>query len=110
MNSFEPKLGDRALRLIEGGFLDTNSVDDLADRLGIGARHLTRLFTKHLGASPLQTALTLRIGRAKKLLDNTMLPITDIAYLAGFGSLRRFNAAFTKLYGRSPSAIRRPRH
>ncbi len=100
---------ERALRLIDEGALDTGNVNDLADRLGVGARHLSRLFTKHIGASPVQTAQTLRIGRAKKLLDTTTLPITDIAFQAGFGSVRRFNAAFSKLYGRTPSSIRRPK-
>jgi AraC family transcriptional regulator of adaptative response / DNA-3-methyladenine glycosylase II len=95
--------------LIEEGALDTGNVDDLADRLGVGARHLTRLFAKHIGASPLQTAQTLRIGRAKKLLDTTELPITEVAFQAGFGSVRQFNATFSKLYGRAPSSIRRPK-
>ncbi|MEH6527930.1 MAG: Ada metal-binding domain-containing protein [Sneathiella sp.] len=100
---------ERALRLIDEGALDAGNVNDLADRLGVGARHLSRLFAKHIGASPLQTAQTLRIGRAKKLLDTTTLPITDIAFQAGFGSVRRFNATFSKLYGRPPSSIPRPK-
>jgi AraC family transcriptional regulator of adaptative response/methylated-DNA-[protein]-cysteine methyltransferase len=100
---------ERALRLIDEGVLDTGSVTDLADRLGVGARHLSRLFAKHVGASPLQSAQTARIGRAKRLLDTTTLPITDIAFQAGFGSVRRFNATFSKLYGRAPSSIRRPK-
>lgn len=99
---------ERALRLIEAGALDVGNVNDLADRLGVSARHLSRLFAKHIGASPIQTAQTLRIGRAKKLLDTTALPITEIAFQSGFGSVRRFNATFSKLYGRSPSSIRRP--
>ncbi|MEL7111274.1 MAG: Ada metal-binding domain-containing protein, partial [Pseudomonadota bacterium] len=85
---------ERALKLVEDGALDTGSVEELAERLGIGARHLSRLFAEHVGASPLQTAQTLRIGRAKRLLDETNLPITDVAFKAGFGSVRRFNAAF----------------
>jgi len=98
---------ERALRLIDEGALDTGTVQDLADRLGVGSRHLSRLFAKHIGASPLQTAQTLRIGRAKKLLDATTLPITEVAFQAGFGSVRRFNTAFVKLYGRSPSSVRK---
>lgn len=101
---------ERALRLIEDGALDTGTVQDLAERLGVGPRHLSRLFADHVGASPLQTAQTLRIGRAKRLLDETRLPITEVAFQAGFGSVRRFNAAFSRRYGRPPSAIRRPRH
>ncbi len=100
---------ERALRLIDEGALVAGNVNDLADRLGIGARHLSRLFAKHVGASPLQTAQTLRIGRAKRLLDTTTLTITEIAFQAGFGSVRRFNATFSNLYGCSPSSIRRPK-
>jgi AraC family transcriptional regulator of adaptative response / DNA-3-methyladenine glycosylase II len=95
--------------LIDEGALDTGNVNDLADRLGVSARHLSRLFAKHVGASPLQTAQTLRIGRAKKLLDTTTLPMTEVAFQAGFGSVRRFNDSFAKLYGRSPTSIRRPK-
>jgi len=97
---------ERALGLIDKGALDTGSVDDLADRLGVSSRHLSRLFAKHIGASPIQTAQTHRIGRAKKLLDTTTLSITDIAFQAGFGSVRSFNTAFVKLYGRTPSSVR----
>lgn len=99
----------RALKLIENGALDTGSVEDLAGRLGIGPRQLSRLFRRHLGASPVQVAKTVRIQRAKRLLDGTGLAITEIAFKAGFGSLRRFNAAFAELYGRPPSALRRNR-
>ena len=99
---------ERALKLIAEGALDNGSVDDLAARLGVGTRHLSRLFAVHVGASPLQTAQTLRIGRAKRLLDQTVLPISEVALQSGFGSVRRFNAAFARLYGRPPSAIRRP--
>jgi AraC family transcriptional regulator, regulatory protein of adaptative response / methylated-DNA-[protein]-cysteine methyltransferase len=98
---------ERALRLIEGGALDGGTVDALAGRLGVGARHLARLFSTHVGASPLQTAQTARIARAKRLLDETTLPVAEIACRAGFGSVRRFNAAFSALYGRPPSALRR---
>jgi len=96
----------RALKLIEGGALDHGSVAALADRLGICARHLARLFERHVGASPRQVAKTLRVQRAKRLLDTTAEPITEIAFRAGFGSVRRFNAAFIELYGRSPSSLR----
>ena len=98
---------ERALRMIEDGTLDHGTVDALALRLGIGGRHLSRLFLRHLGASPLQAARTLRIGRAKRLIDQTDLPMAEIALQAGFGSIRSFNAAFLKLYGREPSSLRR---
>lgn len=98
---------ERALRLIEQGALDHGGVAALAERLGIGARHLTRLFADQVGASPSQVAQTLRIQRAKRLLNETQLPMTEIAQQSGFGSLRRFNAAFSALYGRPPSALRK---
>lgn len=100
----------RALRLIEAGALDGGSVDDLAARLGIGARHLTRLFARHLGASPARVARTLRLHRAKRLLTDSDLSMAEIALQSGFGSVRRFNAAVAQLYGRPPSALRRPPH
>ena len=96
----------RALRLIERGFLDDRSVDDLADRLGVGARHLRRLFLEHAGASPRSVAATRRVQRAKTLLDETTMPIAAIAFAAGFASIRRFNAAFRAVYRRPPSAVR----
>jgi len=97
----------RALRLIDGGALDHGSVEALAARLGIGPRHLDRLFQRHLAASPIQVAQTIRVQRAKRLLDTTDWPMTAIALQAGFGSLRRFNAAFAAIYRRPPSDVRR---
>lgn len=78
----------------------------LADRLGIGARHLRRLFLKHLGASPRAVAQTRRLHFAKKLIDETKLPMTEIALAAGFGCVRRFNASIQGTYHRTPSQIR----
>jgi len=98
---------ERALRLIDGGALDGQGVEELADRLGIGSRQLSRLFARHLGASPVQVAQTTRVQRAKRLLDGTKLPIAEIALRAGFGSLRRFNTVFVKVYRRRPSEMRR---
>lgn len=97
---------ERALKLIEEGALDHESVDALSDRLGVTSRHLNRLFQKHLAASPTRVAATLRVQRAKRLIDSTPLPLTDIAYQAGFNSIRRFNAAFQDLFGRPPSSFR----
>jgi AraC family transcriptional regulator, regulatory protein of adaptative response / DNA-3-methyladenine glycosylase II len=97
----------RALRLIDEGVLDQGSVDALAATLGVGARHLHRLFTQHVGASPITVAQTRRLHFAKRLLDETNLPITEIALAAGFGSVRRFNSAFKETYGRSPRDLRR---
>ncbi|MHC4925670.1 MAG: helix-turn-helix domain-containing protein [Planctomycetota bacterium] len=81
------------MRLIAGGALDRGSVDDLADRLGVGERHLRRLFDEHLGASPVAVAQTQRVQFAKRLLDETRLSMAQVAFAAGFGSVRRFNAA-----------------
>lgn len=98
---------ERAVRLISKGALDNASVEALADRVGVGARHLSRLFEKHLGASPGQIAKTARVQRAKRLLDDTKLPMIEIASRAGFRSLRRFNAVFAEVYRRPPTEIRR---
>jgi AraC family transcriptional regulator of adaptative response / DNA-3-methyladenine glycosylase II len=97
----------RALRLIAAGALDAGSVATLAARLGIGDRHLRRLFLKHLGASPVSVAQTQRILFAKRLIDDTSLPMTEIASAAGFSSVRRFNDAIRRTYGRSPRELRR---
>ncbi|UPJ51590.1 methylphosphotriester-DNA--protein-cysteine methyltransferase family protein [Bradyrhizobium sp. 200] len=98
---------ERALTLIEAGALDRGDVNQLADRVGVGARHLSRLFAKHLDASPLQVALSLRVRRAKCLLDDTKLPIRLVAERAGFSDTRRLRAAFARLYGKPLSAIRK---
>jgi AraC family transcriptional regulator of adaptative response / DNA-3-methyladenine glycosylase II len=99
----------RGLRLIEEGVLDERSVAEMAERLGIGARHLHRLFVQHLGASPIAVAQTRRLHFAKRLLDETRLPITSIAMAAGFSSIRRFNDVFRKTYRRPPREIRKLR-
>jgi len=97
----------RALRLISEGVLDKFGVDEVAQRLNIGTRQLRRLFVQHLGASPLAVAQTRRNHFAKKLIDETDLPMSEIAFSAGFSSIRRFNAAFRKAYGKSPTELRR---
>ena len=100
----------RALRLIDEGALDSaegSGVDALAERLGIGSRHLRRLFLQHLGATPIAVAQAQRLLAAKKLIDETRLPLTTIAIASRYGSIRRFNAAFRGTYGRSPRDLRR---
>jgi AraC family transcriptional regulator of adaptative response / DNA-3-methyladenine glycosylase II len=87
----------RALGLIEGGALDEANVETLAARLGIGERQLRRLFRKHLGASPISIAQTRRILLAKQLIQDTQLPMTEVALAAGFRSVRRFNEIFQQL-------------
>ncbi len=97
----------RALSLIELGALDEARVDDLAGRLGVGERHLRRLFRQHLGASPIMVAQTRRVLLAKQLIHESSLPMTEIAFASGFGSVRRFNETFQTLFGRPPGALRR---
>ena len=99
----------RALRLIAEGALDEDDVEGLAGRLGVGDRHLRRLFDQHVGASPVAVAQTRRLLFAKRLIDETALPMTEVALAAGFGSVRRFNAAVRCTYNRSPRALRRLR-
>jgi len=96
----------RAVRLIEAGFLNEASVAELADRLGMGSRHLLRLFVRHTGATPTEVAATRRVQKAKRLLNETQMPMSEIAFAAGFRSVRRFNDAFLATYGRSPSSFR----
>src|SRR6202041_3375113 len=97
----------RALRLIGESGLDDGGVEVLAERLGVGSRHLRRLFLRHLGATPIAVAQTRRLHFAKKLIDETSLPMNQIALASGFGCVRRFNAGITKVYHRTPTQIRR---
>jgi AraC family transcriptional regulator of adaptative response / DNA-3-methyladenine glycosylase II len=99
----------RALALIADGALDGDAagVEALAERLGIGERHLRRLFIQHLGASPVSVAQTRRVLFAKQLIHETHMPMTEVALAAGFGSIRRFNEIFRELFNRPPSALRR---
>jgi AraC family transcriptional regulator, regulatory protein of adaptative response / methylated-DNA-[protein]-cysteine methyltransferase len=97
----------RALRLITRGFLDDGrTVEGLADALGMTTRHLRRLFARYAGASPTEVAATARVQRAKRLVDETSMPMSEIAFAAGFGSIRRFNTAFRAVYRRPPTAVR----
>ena len=101
---------ERALKLIDSGALDgEGTVEQLAMRCGVGARHLTRLFRQHIGASPIEVAQTRRVQRAMQMIAHTALPMTEIAHTAGFASLRRFNEVIAARYGRPPSEIRKVR-
>src|SRR5947199_1489985 len=102
-----PSTVSRALRLIAESGLEDGGVEGLAERLGVGARHLRRLFVKHLGATPSMVAQTRRLQFAKKLIDETALPMSQIAIASGFGCVRRFNATLFKTYQRNPTQIRR---
>ncbi len=97
----------RALRLIGESGLESGGMEVLAERLGVGTRHLRRLFIRHLGATPMAVAQTRRLHFAKKLIDETTLPMSEVALASGFGCVRRFNAAIQTTYHRTPSQIRR---
>jgi AraC family transcriptional regulator of adaptative response / DNA-3-methyladenine glycosylase II len=99
----------RALAMIADGALDGEgaSVEALAERLGIGERHMRRLFVQHLGASPVAVAQTRRVLFAKQLIHETDMPMTEVALASGFGSIRRFNETFLTLFRRPPGALRR---
>jgi len=103
---------ERAARLIvEEAALDQEgaTIEALAERLGVTSRHLHRLFVRHWGVSPSAVARTARVQRAKRLIDDTALPMAEIALLSGFRSLRRFNAVFAEVYKRPPGEMRRSR-
>ena len=98
----------RALKLIAEGALDDAGVDALSDRLGVGPRHLSRLFRQHLGVSPVAVAQTRRLHFAKTLIDQTQLSISAIALSSGYRSVRRCNDHFKRVYQGSPSSLRKP--
>ncbi len=98
----------RALALIaDGAWGEDQDVDALAERLGVGGRHLRRLFARHVGAPPVAVAQAQRLLFAKRLLDETALPMSQVALASGFGSLRRFNEVMRRTFRRPPGAVRR---
>ena len=99
----------RGFRLILNGALDGGDVEDLAARLGLGGRQLRRLFARHLGASPAVIARARRVHFARALIDQTELPLTQVALSAGFRSIRQFNHAVRKTFREAPTALRRRR-
>jgi len=102
------RLAHAAASRIAAGALNGRGVADLAGELGVGERHLRRVLEREMGVSPIELALTHRLLLAKRLLADTRLSVTRIAYASGFQSLRRFNAAFRERYRLSPSELRRP--
>jgi len=102
-----PRLVSAAIAHIDAGYLNDRSVEDLAGELGVAARHLRRAVHAVLGVSPGELARTRRLALAKQLLHDTDLDITEIALASGFGSLRRFHAAFRTTFGMPPTAMRR---
>ncbi len=104
-----PELVCQAVRLIIGGALDEGGEEHLGHRLGISARHLRRLFHQHLGVTPDQFARSRRAHFARRLLDDSDLSITDIAFASGFSSVRQFNRTMTEVFRDSPSKLRERR-
>jgi AraC family transcriptional regulator, regulatory protein of adaptative response / DNA-3-methyladenine glycosylase II len=94
---------------IESGYLDEHSVEELAVALGVGARHLRRAIEAELGVSPIELARTRRLALAKQLLQDSELSCAEIAFAAGFSSVRRFNACVRERFGGPPSSLRRAR-
>ncbi|MBV1932895.1 MAG: helix-turn-helix domain-containing protein [Porticoccaceae bacterium] len=97
----------RALRLIDNGEWRNESLPQFAQRLGVSDRYLRKLFQQNLGISPIKYANFRRVLFAKQLLQQTTLPVTEIAFMAGFGSTRRFNAVFNELLALNPRQLRR---
>ncbi|SHI19212.1 DNA-3-methyladenine glycosylase 2 family protein [Ferrimonas marina] len=100
----QPRL-HRAVQLLLAG--EASSIAELAERSFVSERQLRRLFVQHLGAAPLQLLATQRLLNAKRLLTETAMAVTDVAYASGFASVRRFNDAFVAAYRLSPSDFRR---
>jgi AraC family transcriptional regulator of adaptative response / DNA-3-methyladenine glycosylase II len=101
------RVAQAAASLIEDRALEEGGFDAIASRLGITDRHLRRAFGAEFGVSPVEFAQTQRLLLAKRLLSDTALPVTEVAYASGFNSLRRFNALFKERYRLQPSMLRR---
>lgn len=101
------RLAQAAVSMMEDGTLDREGMDAIAVRLGITDRHLRRAFGAEFGVSPVAFAQTQRLLLAKRLLTDTTLPVTEVAFASGFGSVRRFNALFSQRYRLRPGQLRR---
>jgi AraC family transcriptional regulator, regulatory protein of adaptative response / DNA-3-methyladenine glycosylase II len=99
-------LAARAVRLIADGYADAHGIGGLAARLAVTQRHLHRVLVAELGAGPQALARTARLQTARRLLAETTLPVTDVAFASGFSSVRQFNASVRESSGRSPSELR----
>jgi AraC family transcriptional regulator of adaptative response / DNA-3-methyladenine glycosylase II len=98
---------NRALRLIAEEGPEAANLLALASRLGVGSRHLRRLFRRHVGASPVAVLQAQRVFLAKQLITDSSLPLSQVALGAGFGSVRRFNTVMRRTFGRAPRDLRR---
>jgi AraC family transcriptional regulator of adaptative response / DNA-3-methyladenine glycosylase II len=96
----------RAMRLISDGVVDRDGVDGLAGRLGYTARHLHRMLVAEVGAGPLSLARAQRAQTARTLIETTDLGLAEIAFAAGFGSVRQFNDTVREVYAIAPSELR----
>jgi AraC family transcriptional regulator, regulatory protein of adaptative response / DNA-3-methyladenine glycosylase II len=101
-----PELVCRAVGLILNGALDSGTEEELGSRLGVSARHLRRLFVRHLGVTPGGLARSARTHFARRLLDDTDLTVLEIAYAAGFGSVRQLNRACREVFHMAPRELR----
>ena len=101
-----PELVCRAMRCIADGALDGATEDDLATRLGVSARHLRRLFAEHVGATPSDVARSRRAHFARRLLDDTDLPMVQLAPAAGFNSVRQMNRVMSEVFRFTPTELR----
>jgi AraC family transcriptional regulator of adaptative response / DNA-3-methyladenine glycosylase II len=101
-----PELVCRAMRAIADGALDDANEDELADQLGVSARHLRRLFDQHIGATPSEVARSKRAHFARRLLDDTDLSMTDISAAAGFNSVRQMNRVMKDVFKFTPQELR----
>ncbi|MEU9751463.1 DNA-3-methyladenine glycosylase 2 family protein [Streptomyces niveus] len=100
----------RAMRMIGDGVVDREGVPGLAGRLGYSTRQVQRQLTAELGAGPVALARAQRAHTARTLLQTTVLPVTEIAFAAGFASVRQFNDTIRQIYARTPSGLRAESH
>jgi AraC family transcriptional regulator of adaptative response / DNA-3-methyladenine glycosylase II len=96
----------RAMQLIGDGVVEREGVEGLANRLGYSQRHVTRMLTQELGAGPLALARSNRSQAARVLIETTSLPMSDIAFAAGFASIRQFNDSVRRTYALTPTQMR----
>ena len=101
------RLADRAAARIAAGALNGGSLEALAAGLGVSSRHLRRALVACLGLSPVELAQSHRLAFAKRLLQDSRMPLAELALASGFGSVRRFNALFRARFGRPPGSVRR---
>src|ERR1035437_2781712 len=105
--ALQQNLAHAVWQRIAAGALNDGDCERLAAEVGLSSRQLRRVLMQHFGVAPIELAQTQRLLFAKKLLQETNLPMTELAYASGFGSVRRFNALFAARYGLAPTAIRR---